>query len=747
MTKRLFAYIGLSMLVTFAAVFYFGIYGIVSLLSAAVVILIFAIVKGNKNNKAVFIIIAVTVVISIAYSCVYNSLSEIKLQKYDGKAVTLSGTVLNSHKTNDRYIYELNCDKINNNPESYKVLLGSVTDLGAEYSDIITCKVVLNKMDNNYYKSKGYDYNTDPEDYFLGYTVQTVKDKGIGYIPVFIRDKLTYSISVLIPGYEGELCNAVTLGDRHELSQNVYSDFRSTGLSYLIAISGLHMSLVAGFVFFITRTLRNRHKSRIIRGIIIILVVLLYIAVTGFSFSAVRSGIMLIVVYSGYCFSLKSDTVNNLGIAALILTVFNPYSVGDVGMLMSFASTAGIVFVYPVFGKWFDLKFGIRIKNQYNLNGFAVNTVDKLRINSKLLAYRTLRVIYDMLTISFCAEISISPLTLSFFGVCNPFVIIYSVFEAPFIGVMMLFSAVSSVLWYIPFINPLSAVTALIAKLIASWLISFTGFLADIPFITFYFEPRLIMIWLGITILIFAVLTAAKLNRRNNIIIVSCISAVLLLSNICAGYIVNYNKKELRVISSGNGSTVAFKSPEGVNVLSSGGTSSENEEVFDKLHILSNKVNTLVVQSPREKSDIKYAVDILREFDVEKVLLYYRYNTNERIYRAARECGKYSEFKDNEKVSLKLTDSITDKVENVNGHTWQYISDGNVSALIAPYKGKAWEIPEEFRNPDYLILNNDIKNIEDINYGKVIWTSCKEIPSGLKNACTVKKDDYIIEFN
>ena len=127
--------------------------------------------------------------------------------------------------------------------------------------------------------------------------------------------------------------------------------------------------------------------------------------------------------------------------------------------------------------------------------------------------------------------------------------------------------------------------------------------------------------------------------------------------------------------------------------------------------------------------------------------MYYRYNTNERIYRAARECGIYNEFKDNEKVSLKLTDSVTDKVENVNGHTWQYISDGNVSALIAPYKGKAWEIPEDFRNPDYLILNNDIKNIEDIDYGKVIWTSCKEIPSGLKNACTVKNDDYIIEFN
>lgn len=745
MTKRLFAYIGLSMLITFSVVFYLGVYGAVAALCASAVVLVFAFVKGNDSNKKVFALIAAVIILSTSYFYVFSSLKEQKNSAYDGKSATIISTLADSRKTRDYYFYELNCNKINNKEDSFKAILRSSADIGADYGDIVTCKVTLSKMDNSYYLSKGYDYYANSKGYFLDYTVQEVEDKGIGYIPVFIRDKLTYSISVLIPGYAGELCNAVTLGDKFGLSDKVYDDFSSTGLSYLIVISGLHMSLAAGFVFILTKKLKNTKKGRIIRSALITILIFLYMAVTGFAPSATRSGIMIIILYIGHAFNQKYDASNGLGFAAFVLTVLNPFAVGDVGMLLSFASTAGIIFLHPFFEKWYDLKFSERINNLYVLNEMAVNRIDKTRINFTLLMYDLLKAVYEMLATSVCAVIAITPLTLIFFGVCNPFVIIYSVFVSPFIGVLMLFSALSAVLWYIPVLSVLSYATALIAKLISVWIISFVGFIADIPFISFYSQPDYMKIWLAVTLVLFVSVLMFKQNRRN-IIIASALSFAILLANICVGVVLSYDKTELRILKSGGGSTVVFKNDEGMSVLSSGGAYSSYDDVSQKLLTRSKKINMFVIQSPREKKDVAYAKDILGGFDVEKVLLYYRYNTNERVYRKARECGSYNEIKDNDSITVNLSSYVKDKVFNVNGHTWQYITDGNTSVLLAPYRGKADEIPEEFQNPDYLILNNDIDRIDSINCGEVIWTSDKSVPKKLGDVSLVNDNDYIIDF-
>lgn len=102
-----------------------------------------------------------------------------------------------------------------------------------------------------------------------------------------------------------------------------------------------------------------------------------FMAVTGFAPSVVRAGVMLAVVYSGKMFMRKGDSLNSLGIAALILTVPNPTAVADVGMLLSFTATLGIILwarkisVY-IMGKFAKLK---RLKKpvEFTVNLFAVS--------------------------------------------------------------------------------------------------------------------------------------------------------------------------------------------------------------------------------------------------------------------------------------------------------------------------------------------------------------------------------------
>lgn len=746
MTKRLFAYIGLSMLVTFAVVFYFGVYGIAAAISCGTVMLLFSIFyKSMRKDRSVYACVAVVILLSTAYLCVYNSYFEISTERYNGKSVTVEGRLEKSRKTYDVYYYEIKSFKIDGKDENKKILLNSSTDIGGEYGDIVTCDVKLSRMDNAYYRSRRFDYKACSDNYFLSYTVQKTKDKDIGYIPEFIRGKLTYSVSVLVEGYGGELCNALTLGDKAGLSKEVYKEFQKTGLSYLIVISGLHMSIIAGIVFLLTRRIMNRRVGKWISLILNVSVIVLYMAVTGFSSSAVRSGIMILIVIVGRHFYLMPDPANSLGFAAFCLTVLNPYAVGDVGMLMSFASTAGIIFIYPLFIKAFIRRIETRAKNLFFLNKYAVNKVDKLRINAEILLFYVFKTIYELITISIAAIAAIVPLTLAFYGTCNPFVFLYSIIVSPFIGIIMIFTLLSSVLWYVPILSLFSYATAFLAKTVADFVIFAVGMISKIPFTSFYNDKLYMQYWLAFTIVLFIGLLTYKLSFRN-VITASVISLALFVTSLTIGYVYNYDKVQLKVLNTGGGSTVVFKSPHGVDVLSSGGKSLYYDDTAEKLHTMTDRINLFVMQSPRESADVRYASDILGEFDVDKVLLYYRYNTNERVFRLARECKKYSEFKEGEKLSLRLSANVKDTVLNKNAHTWQFVSDGNTSVLIAPYRGKAVDIPEEYKNPDYLIINNAVEGMEEIEYGEALWTSDKKPPTSLKNVTCVINGDYTIDF-
>ena len=100
----------------------------------------------------------------------------------------------------------------------------------------------------------------------------------------------------------------------------------------------MHLTVVVGLMMFLLRNLRN-----VIRSVAAVVTVILFAAVTGFSPSVIRAGICVIITYIGYAVLRTSDGITSLGIAALVLTVTNPYSVGDLGMLLSFSATLGIL--------------------------------------------------------------------------------------------------------------------------------------------------------------------------------------------------------------------------------------------------------------------------------------------------------------------------------------------------------------------------------------------------------------------
>ncbi len=160
-----------------------------------------------------------------------------------------------------------------------------------------------------------------------------------------LNKTLSDVITESVDGEAGALASAMLLGNKQLLSDATVRDFRRSGMSHLLAVSGLHVSIIVGIVGFALMKMRiNRH----VRNILLAIFALAYLFVLGFPISAVRSVIMVCIVYFVYYIGDEADGVSSLGIAASIVMLVSPSSVLDMGFVLSFSATLGIVVFMPL---------------------------------------------------------------------------------------------------------------------------------------------------------------------------------------------------------------------------------------------------------------------------------------------------------------------------------------------------------------------------------------------------------------
>ena len=149
-------------------------------------------------------------------------------------------------------------------------------------------------------------------------------------------------IRAVLPDSYAQICQAVALGEKEGLSEETEVDFRRAGASAVLVVSGMHLSILIQIFLCLFR-----RAHRFVRGGVCILVVLVFALFTGFGFSVQRSVIMQVFYLVGTMLFRRSDGLNSLGGAALGICLFHPLAAGDTGLLLSFAATAGILFLQP----------------------------------------------------------------------------------------------------------------------------------------------------------------------------------------------------------------------------------------------------------------------------------------------------------------------------------------------------------------------------------------------------------------
>lgn len=187
-----------------------------------------------------------------------------------------------------------------------------------------------------------------------------------------LRQRVVESISLAaISPRSAAVVQALVVGDRSALSREDKAVFAATGTSHLIAISGLHIGLIAALIYFLLRWAWRlfpsaccRWPATVAAAPAAIFAALAYAAMAGFSIPTQRALIMLLVAMLGIVFRRSVRAVHVLGLALLAVLLWDPYSVVSAGFWLSFGAVGVILYLAtPVAGRfsWVSLQLGISV--------------------------------------------------------------------------------------------------------------------------------------------------------------------------------------------------------------------------------------------------------------------------------------------------------------------------------------------------------------------------------------------------
>ena len=168
-----------------------------------------------------------------------------------------------------------------------------------------------------------------------------------------LRAAVNARIRTALPDETGAIAVALITGDRGGVSKEVTEAMRDSGLAHILAISGLHMAIMAGTVFWLARALLALVPALVLRypikkwaAAIALGAATFYLALSGASVPTVRSWIMMSIVLIAVMLDRPALTMRNVALAAMIILLVAPELLFDPSFEMSFAAVIALVALY-----------------------------------------------------------------------------------------------------------------------------------------------------------------------------------------------------------------------------------------------------------------------------------------------------------------------------------------------------------------------------------------------------------------
>lgn len=267
------------------------------------------------------------------------------VSSYDGKTVTATVTLTEDPvlSSNGRYRYVVRPER---EVFSQKFIFFSpvyYTDAGGS----LTATFTFSRLAETYFLGNLSDGIA------LTASLETAPDKVVAEDGSFsfyalsgrVRRYVHTTLLRYVGGEEAGFMTAALTGDKSSLSEACYHALSETGMLHIVAVSGLHVSVFVSFVLFFLQKIRDL-RFRILLSLLSLVIILLF---AGFTPSVCRAVIMNAVVFMSQWFSVGSDSLNRLGIAAFIILLFAPYAALSLSFQLSFAAALGIILLAEPF--------------------------------------------------------------------------------------------------------------------------------------------------------------------------------------------------------------------------------------------------------------------------------------------------------------------------------------------------------------------------------------------------------------
>ena len=252
-----------------------------------------------------------------------------------------------------------------------------------------------------------------------------------------------------LPDYAAEITDIMLLGNS-PVTNNYQEGFRKAGGSHFLAVSGLHLSIITSFVMRLLYKLKLDHR---VSDLLVILFVVLYMFIAGFRFSVVRSGVMTVLVIISRFLGRMEDSLTSLSFAGLLITVVNPYAASDIGFILSYTATLGIIISLPYFERQRD-KIGVK--------------------------HKILGTVYENLMVSLAASVFTIPVSICYFGNLSFFSLITSLVLAVPCSIIISLGLIIAVVGAV--LPPLTYIVSLILSLAAKFILWYISIVPEFAY-------------------------------------------------------------------------------------------------------------------------------------------------------------------------------------------------------------------------------------------------------------------------
>lgn len=189
----------------------------------------------------------------------------------------------------------------------------------------------------SYYTSKGY---SGVINFPSSFSYENSGSKPLSYWISQLRGAISSLMIDSSDDRSGGLLAALVMGEREHLPLGTKLDFSRIGISHVLALSGMHLAIL---VIGLSRLLSFIGVGKKTATVISILFTVAYMALTGFSVSVTRAGVMLICSSLLYLLSRTKDSMTSLFIAVSLIVIVTPYSIFDMSLWLSAFATLGII--------------------------------------------------------------------------------------------------------------------------------------------------------------------------------------------------------------------------------------------------------------------------------------------------------------------------------------------------------------------------------------------------------------------